>query len=192
MADMPPENSDMDLKTDAQLGLPLTCASCSRNNPPNRTTCLYCGKPLDVDSIRTDLAKVNYQRPEPWEDGFSLVYAGKPDLSNDVSDAAADMLQMNVETLKRILDVGVPIPLIYLKSLPDARLLASRLSQNGFDCAVVGDDLLQAKVPPSRVRSIKFENGAALLEDFNTGRMTEVSCDDKVLFVTGSLLKNLH
>ena len=202
MADTPPENSSFDVKTDARREMPLTgsdprfaaeeiiaCASCSRSNPPNRTTCLYCGKPLDVSSIRTDLATVNYQRPEQWEDGFSLVYAGKQGLSNDVIDAAADLLQIDVETVNRLFEIGAPTPLIYLRSLPDARLLASRLSEKGFDCAVVGDDLLQAKTPPSRVRSIKFENDLALLEDFNTGRINEVKYGERVLFVAGSLMR---
>jgi hypothetical protein len=202
MADMSPENSNFDAKLDALRELPTTendprfepheliaCSSCSRSNPPNRTACLYCGKPFEAGSVRTDLARINYQRPETWEDGFSLVFAGKGELSNEVIEFAADLLQTDVDSLKRILNISVPIPLIYLRSLPDAGLLASRLSQVGFGCALVGDDLLQSKVPPTRVRSIKFEDESAFLEGFNTGRTTPVGFDEKALFVTGSLLR---
>ena len=202
MADSPPENSDFDTKIDALRDLLLTendprfepdelisCKSCSRTNPPSRTACLYCGNPFEVASLRTDLAKINYQRPEAWEDGFSLVFAGKPELSSEVLEAASELLQLDIDMLSQILEVSVPAPIIYLRSLPDAGLLASRLSEKRFDCAVVGDDLLQAKVPPSRVRSIRFENEAALLEDFNTGQINEIKNNEKTLFVVGTIVR---
>ena len=203
MADTRDENSDLNAKMDALRELPLTesdprfssdemiaCKSCARQNPPTRTTCLYCGKSLDAALIRTDLTKLNYKRPEAWEDGFSLVYAGKGSLSDEVISQAAELLQMNVDSLKEILDAGVAIPLIYLRSLPDAELLASRLSQTGFDCAIVGDDLLQPKVPPTRVRSISFEEDGILLQDLNTSRVTTIKYDERILFAVGSLLKS--
>ena len=63
------------------------------------------------------------------------------------------------------------------------------LSEAGFDCAIVGDDLLQAKVPPTRVRSMQFETDSILLEDFNTSNVTRLNMDERVLLVTGSLIK---
>lgn len=202
MADTPLEKSDFNTESDVLRELPfsgtdprfepqelIACRSCSRSNPPNRTTCLYCGKPFETESIRTDLASVKYHRPEAWEDGFSLVYAGKGELSDDVIGRAAKLLQTSVEALRNILNVGVPIPLIYLRSLPDSRLLASQLSALTFNCAIVGDDLLQPALPPTRVRSIRFADEGAFLEDFNTSSVTQVRYQEKVLFVAGSLVK---
>ena len=202
MTEAPPENSDPDQKAADLSGLQITendprfgshemitCSACSRSNPPNRTACLYCGEPFEANFLRTDIARISYKRPEPWEDGFSLVFAGNEEPTTEVLDSAAKLLEMDTETVKDLLDLQVPIPLIYLKLLPDAGLLASRLSQIGFDCAVVGDDLLLSKVPPTRVRSIKFEDNAAVLEDFNTGRVTAVRFDERVLFVIGSVIK---
>jgi hypothetical protein len=71
----------------------------------------------------------------------------------------------------------------------DAGLLGARLSNIGFDCAIVGDDLLQAKVPPTRVRQIYFEDSRSLLKDFNTGKETAVQKDQRVLIVVGTIVK---
>lgn len=185
--------TEMRLTDDDQRFLPeelIACESCSRSNPPNRTSCLYCGKTFDVDVVNADIAKINYKSPDVWEDGYSLVYSGNNDLVDRVVRQAAELLRMSVESLDEILSVDASIPLIYLRFLPDADLLASRLSQIRFNCAVVGDDLLQAKVPPTRVRSVKFDDQSALFEDFNTGRTTPVRFDEKVIFVTGTFLRS--
>jgi hypothetical protein len=81
------------------------------------------------------------------------------------------------------------VPLIYLKSLPDAELIASRLVEIGFGCAIVGDDLLQARTPPTRVRSIIFESDGVFLEDFNSGKFVRVDRSEQLLIVTGSLVR---
>jgi hypothetical protein len=202
MADSPPENVNFDSKMEALRAIALTtdehrfspdemigCGACSRSNPPDRTSCLYCGVALEAASVRSDIAKINYQSPETWQDGFSLVYAGKSDLESSVVKKAADLLRLERDKLERMITVGFPIPLIYLKSLTDAALLGSRLSEAGFDCAILGDDLLQPKVPPTRVRAIRFETDSILLEDFNTSNVTTVRYDERVLLVTGSLVK---
>jgi hypothetical protein len=202
MADSPPENVNFDSKMEALREIALTtdehrfspdeiiaCTACSRSNPPDRASCLYCGVVLEAASVRTDIAKINYQSPETWQDGFSLIYAGKSDLESSVIKKAADLLRIEHEALESMMTVGVPIPLIYLKSLTDAGLLGSRLSEAGFDCAIVGDDLLQPKVPPTRARTIRFDTDSILLEDFNTSNVTPVKYDERVLVVTGSLVK---
>jgi hypothetical protein len=145
--------------------------------------------PLTAASVRTDFAKINYQPPEPWEDGFSLVFAGNPTLVDVTLLKAAELLRLELSTVEKVLNAGAPIPLSYLRSLPDAHLLASRLAQVGFECAIVGDDLLQARTPPTRVRSVIFEQNEILLEDFNTRKFSPVSCNDRVLLVTGALTK---
>lgn len=167
----------------------LVCRSCGRSVPPNRTTCLYCGMQVSSDAIKTDIAKINLRRPETWEDGFSLVYSGSRELNAETISTAAGLMQIERERLERILAVAAPVPLAYLKSLPDAELLALRLSQFGFDCAIVGDDLLQARTLPTRVRSVVFEDDAVLLQDFNNGKFSSVNQDEQVLIVTGALVK---
>ncbi len=193
MAQPPPENlPEMLLTEDDPRFSPdemLNCDVCGRSIPPNRTSCIYCGKPLSTDVVNAEIARINFQQPEAWQDGFSLVYSGQRELNTETIASASNLIQIESAFLEELLAVSAPMPLIYLKSLPDANLLASRLSEIGFDCAIVGDDLLQAKTPPTRVRSMIFENDSVLFEDFNNCKFSRVSRNERVLIVTGTLIK---
>jgi hypothetical protein len=202
MAGEPPEISNFESKLNAVSEIVATnddprfapdemvvCGDCSRSNPPVRATCLYCGGVLAADKIDLALAKVNFQRPDTWEDGFSLVYSGESQVSEAVMSSAAEILQTSSDDLAKMLNAGAGMPLVYLRSLPDSGLLGSRLSDIGFQCAVVGDDLLQADVPPTRVRRIRFDESCVRLEAFNTGAVTEVQFAENVLIVAGALVK---
>jgi hypothetical protein len=167
----------------------VTCGSCSRTSPPNRTSCLYCGDPLDIGSIDASEARINFQQPEPWEDGFSLVYSGALQPGGPVIESAAEMLHLDIEQMRKLLASRTPVPLVYLRTLADAGLLGSRLSAIGFDCAIVGDDLLQVRTLPTRLRSVAFENDRMLVVDFNTGKETAVNKQDPILIVAGSIIK---
>jgi hypothetical protein len=150
---------------------------------------MYCGKPLSSVAVDKATAKINFQRPEVWEDGFSLVYSGQGALHEETITAAAAMMQVERERIASALEFGRPLPLVYLKSLTDAEMLASRLTDIGFGCAIVGDDLLQARTPPTRVRSIIFESDGVFLEDFNSGTFVRVDRDEKLIVIAGSLVR---
>jgi hypothetical protein len=194
MAELPSENqfADIPLTEDDSRFSPdemLRCASCGRTVPPNRTTCMYCGKPIVSAAIDKATAKVNFQRPEAWENGFSLVYSGEAEPSVETISTASEIIQVDNEQILAALKTRIPVPLIYLKSLPDAELLASRLAEIGFGCAVVGDDLLQARTPPTRLRSILFESDGVFLEDFNSGKFVRADREEQMLIVAGSLVR---
>jgi len=202
MADRPAENIDEyatskkggDLAlTENTLGFApsdlIECRSCHRNNSPDRTGCLYCGHPFELPSVRAEIARVSYKRPELWEDGFSLVYSGNKELDGGIFKSASDLLRLDESDLEKLLSIRSPVPLIYLRSLADAQLLAFRLSEIGFDCAVVGDDLLQAETPPTRLRSVHFTGQAIVFSEFNTSKQFAIGIDDRVLIVNGSITK---
>ncbi|HYJ91521.1 MAG TPA: hypothetical protein VEV84_09450, partial [Pyrinomonadaceae bacterium] len=161
----------------------VACSECNRKNPPNRLACLYCGAGLDIAEIRSDIAKITFQRPEPWEDGFTIAYVGSQDLSIETIESAAKILQLELETFAQLLSPRMPVPIIYLKSLAEAQVLASQLSEIGFGCAVVGDDLLTPRRPPTRLRSLEFSDKGAVFLDFNTNLRFEFSYGDKLLLI---------
>src|SRR5262249_48242415 len=150
--DIPVTTTEVQFRPDEMT----VCGQCGRQNPPNRYSCLYCGSALDSSQVRSDLAQINFQPPESWEDGFSVIYTGKNEISSGAANRAADLLRIEIDKLIRLTAVGVPVPVAYLKSLPDAELLAARLTEIGLDCAIVGDDLLTPEMPPTRIRSIEF------------------------------------
>jgi len=194
MAESPSENQTADMlltQDDSRFSLSemLNCGSCGRSVAPNRTSCMYCGKPLASESIEKGAAKINFQRPEVWEDGFSLVYSGQVEPNTETISAVAEIMQVPREQISTVLGSRTAVPLTYLKSLPDAELLASRLAEIGFGCAIVGDDLLQARTPPTRLRSILFESDGVFFEDFNSGKFVRADREEQLLIVAGSLVK---
>jgi hypothetical protein len=202
MADMPSDIADSEPHRVAAGEMLLTeddprfsadkmvdCGECSRSNPPNRTMCIYCGAGLALEHLDPKITKINYQRPDVWEDGFSLIYSGKRDVPDTLIDKASLDLQIGPSDLGKILSLNAAVPLIYFRSLTDADLLASRLSDAGFHCAVVGDDLLQARTLPTRIRSARFDRDSVYLNDFNTGHEKLVHLDEKTQIIVGSLVK---
>ena len=202
MPQSPPEKPVAETRYGSAADLPATeadpryspeqmicCGKCERVNPPNRAACFYCGAELESTALDTRNAKVNFTRPEPWEDGFSLVYAGEnPPLPEGVA-VAAEQLQLQKERLEEILSASPALPLTYLRSLPDANMLAAGLSGQGFDCAIVGDDLLTPRIAPTRIRGLIFTGYAVVFEDFNTLKETSIDVTERVLVVTGTLAR---
>jgi hypothetical protein len=202
MADEPTASVDQDEKLKTIGGIPImeddarfraeemtACPACSRDNPPNRFSCLYCGGGLIPSEINVGLTQINFQRPQTWEDGFSVIYVGKGNLSDDIASRAAEILRIEADVFVDLAEVGAPVPIAYLKSLPDAELIASRLTEIGLECAIAGDDLLTPQIQPTRIRSVEFYDEGIILEDFNTANKIAVGAGERVLFVVGSIFK---
>lgn len=164
----------------------VACGSCSRPNPPNRLTCLYCGSALESTAIRPELVKPNLQRPESWEKGSSIVFKGGVSSDIDAASAAA-LLDLAPEDLSKLLDSGVAVPIAYLRSRPDAEIVASRLADMGISSSVVSDDDLNAETSPRRIRSLEFTAEGLRLFDFNTSHRFEIAADERVMIVGGTI-----
>jgi len=72
----------------------IECRKCGRKNPPDRTGCLYCGHDFENGLLNTTVARVSYKSPEPWEDGFSIVFAGDRKQEDLDLSVAADLLRL--------------------------------------------------------------------------------------------------
>ena len=162
--------------------------SCSRMNPPNRVACLYCGIDLDMAERPPDAVRLSRQRPEPWEDGFTVVYLGRRDSGPDTAEAA-EILGLEPDVLVQIERLNAPAPVAYLRSLAEAQIVAGRLTGIGFPAAVAGDDLLLPRTPPSRLRAIELGEAGAVFLDFNTGSRFEFGSTDRSVLVAGVICK---
>jgi len=96
---------------------------------------------------------------------------------------------METDEFARLMRAGTGMPIAYLKSLPDADLLASRLTDAGLKCAIMGDDLLTPQAVATRVRSVEFYDDGVILEDFNTADKIAIGSGERVLLVVGSIFK---
>src|SRR5688572_23318112 len=132
----------------------VACSRCLKLNPPNRTSCLYCAQAIDLPEDRKKSAKLNRRPLENWEKGFNLVFvppAGAPDVAE-----ISRYLSIDPVVLQRMIEVRHPIPIARLGSEADAVIAAGRLQNLALDTTVIGDDLLHADKPLTRLRAIEF------------------------------------
>jgi hypothetical protein len=167
----------------------IACAACLRTNPPNRAACLYCGSDLELTELLPGAVRLSLQGPESWEDGFTIAYLGQGRVDDDITAEAAEILRLEPDILAQLMRSGAPAPVAYLRSLSEAQIAASRLTEIGFPCAIAGDDLLMPKMPPSRLRGIEFGEVGAAFMDFNTASRFEFAETDHLLLVTGVICK---
>ena len=166
----------------------VACASCTRQNPPNRLNCIYCGRVLeiaDVTSVKTHLRKL-----EIWERGVNIIFCSK-DVSIDLNLAQlAGFLSIDAADMSMMMDAGTPLPIARVENEKEADIFLAGLEQFGLKCRLVKDDDLAADKPPVRLSAIEINDQQIKLRAFNTGNLTEAALSDLVLIVPGSIIEN--
>ena len=97
----------------------VACTKCSKRNPPNRTSCLYCAQPIDLPEDRKARAKLNLRPLENWEKGFNIVFlppARNPEIAN-----ISRYLSIDPDVFQRMLEVGSPFPIARIEWRPMPR-----------------------------------------------------------------------
>ena len=110
----------------------IACAACLRTNPPNRAACLYCGSDLELTELLPGAVRLSLQGPESWEDGFTIAYLGQGRVDDNITAEAAEILRLEPDILAQLMRSGAPAPVAYLRSLSEAQIAASRLTEIGF------------------------------------------------------------
>jgi hypothetical protein len=116
----------------------VTCQKCARTNSPLRTTCIYCGDPLPVGDRLLSAEELVLRPPAEWEKGFNVIVTSESQEKAD-SRAAAALLRLEEEDVRRLVDAGLPAPVIRVSTRTEADLVATRLSQFHFRTWVVSD-----------------------------------------------------
>jgi len=187
------ENTDLvlteSIRYDPQTDM-ITCPGCGRLSPPDRSTCIYCGRELPVTEASRNVAPKHLRRPEGWENGFNVVFVSvAEDIGKVNPEILADALSLDVKTVTKILDLGGPLPVFRAASETDAMRLSTYLRSNGLACAIVADKTLSVDAPPRRIRRVDFLGEAIKLTLFNTGNVVEASRENVGLFVTGAIIE---
>lgn len=168
----------------------IACKTCGRTSPPNRTSCLYCGKPLELDQIQFDIARLNLREVENWESGFNLILpVGLKPVSVNEREKAAKILGFSAEFLAKIFEANEALPIVRLGSLQDAKLAKAKLEQLHLEAVIVSDDELHPKEPARRLRKIEFEHERICLTLFNSGETVFIPNDKLTLIVCGSVFE---
>ena len=165
----------------------LLCDSCSRQNPPNRTNCLYCGAELAITAAQFAGARPLIRALEPWEQGFNVIYRAKKSADEVSIKNIASFLSLEMEEVEAMLGVNSPLPVARVESFNLAEILVGELGKLGLSCSVVGDADLAADKPLVRLATMEISETAFHFIDFNTRLTTEVPFGDLVLIVRGHL-----
>jgi len=162
----------------------VSCDRCGRQNPPNRTSCLYCGNVL---SIVVDAAQLGttFRKLEPWERGWNLVVT---DIAGADMEAVGQLCRLDVSYLQSVAEARRPLPVLRLENEGIAEHLFQRLAEHGAAARVISDDALHPGTSPVRLRQIGFGVDGASLTDFNTGKVIEVEWPELALAVSGQLI----
>lgn len=165
----------------------ITCDRCARQNPPNRLECLYCGHGLAVDAGRMELMRPAPRPLESWETGFSVIV--RTTLSEAVSDmdAVSVVTGLGVSELRAIASAERPMPVAMLGSENEADIMVAALNKLGVDAFVITDESLVPEQPSVRLRGIEFEDAAVTLIEFNSGNRINISQEDLILIVAGTI-----
>ena len=166
----------------------VACPKCGKQNPPNRSGCLYCAAELELpEGLEVDV-RLNLRTLEAWENGSNIVFvppAGEADAA-----AIARYLKYEPETVEQMLGARFPFPLARLESASDAEAAVKQLKTLGLNALVVSDIDLKIGKPNTRLRSVEFGSDSISLTCFNTAEVTKLKSGDIALIVTGRIVES--
>jgi hypothetical protein len=150
------------------------CGKCGRANPPNRSACMYCGSAMGGNAA---ISALDDELLESWQKGYNVV------LSAETDSVAGE----HADAIRAALQNGSSVPIGRFSSETKAAAVADELVRSGAVGQIVSDEELAADRPPVRARSVRFENEALYVTDFNTGETRRFASSDLKLIVAGVL-----
>ena len=162
----------------------LECEGCSRQNPPNRTSCIYCGRELAIKAADLENTKPVIRKLDAWESGFNIIFRSV--LSGAPGSVSFVLPECTVD-LDSIVESSIPLPIARVESLKLAEILVELFDGLGLRCTVVSDADLSADRPPIRLRRIVITDRHFELIDFNANTGTLVPFEEIALIVAGQL-----
>ncbi len=165
----------------------IRCEECLRANPPTRINCLYCSVPLPLTEASARLRKPVLRPPEKHQLGYNtILLPQRANVCEEAIGAAATLLKLKDEDLRRILNENLALPLARTASREESALIFERLGELGFRAVNIADDDLGTAI--RRVKSIRFD-AAELV--FNPGAKDEFKCawSEIVLIVPARLVR---
>lgn len=163
----------------------IECEKCGRKSPPTRLKCLYCGTELKVSAEQTEFIKPSLRKLEDWEKGFNLIF--QPSESNSENfEAIANLLHLEKDSVKNILENKLPMPLARTESITEAEVLLHKLKELKVESKIISDENLNLEKLPRRLRGLEFYDDKLILILFNADEIAEIPYEEINLIVTGT------
>ncbi|MBD0369579.1 MAG: hypothetical protein ICV60_01895 [Pyrinomonadaceae bacterium] len=169
----------------------VTCAECLRANPPTRSNCFYCSAKLPLqETAAASRRRLALRQPEKWEEGYNVILGERaPEASDELLGEVSELLKLEREAARRILESAKPLPLARVDSSEEAGLVAERLGTCGLSVLVVSDsDLMMKDEHRRRARAFDFENAGLVAHAAGSKEAWRAAWADITLMVTGRLV----
>ena len=163
------------------------CNACGRQNPPNRTKCMYCGDELEIATEDLTQIKPIIRPMESWERGFNVILTGTTAGADISIVKIASLISRDAADVESILTADAPIPLARLETSRDAEIMIGALAVLGLSCKIFSDEDLAADKLPTRLAGIEIGDGAFKFIDFNTRAGSEILSTELALIIPGNL-----
>lgn len=160
----------------------VTCEGCDRQNPPDRSSCLYCGRRLST--VASDLSSIKPSRREIDEAEKAFIIAGS--LNGKVREAAT-LFDIEAEQLDAAGASASVLPFGRFADRGEAEIFVGRAIGRDISCRVIAEKDLDGERPPVRLRSISFMPKGIAVTEFNTGDVWRFHADDIRAVVLGQI-----
>jgi hypothetical protein len=169
----------------------ITCDECLRSNPPTRIACLYCGSTLPETESSARLRRPTLIPPDKSRPGYNSIFSPQSQTTFDDKQLheAGQFLKLTRESLQKLLDAPVPMPLAYTATEAEANLVTQRMSEFGIQAQTVSD--AQLGISGScvvRIRALQFNEESLSLRSSTAGNHKEIAYSELVLLVQGRLV----
>src|SRR5947209_6066909 len=169
----------------------ITCDACLRANPPTRTSCLYCAAQLPKTEANAALQRPQLRKLEKWEQGFNVILLPKTEaqVSEEVLKDAAQLLRLEQEELRRIVELSLPLPLARAATDQEASLIESKVKEMELNALVIADaDLTLTNSVQKRARAFELNESELVAHSAGGADVWRLAWTEIILLVAGRLI----
>ena len=168
----------------------IVCDKCSRNNPPTRLDCLYCGTDLNISEIQSSNLKPILRKIEAHEKGCNLIYlANLVDWDESNLIEVAKMTRFDKTLLRELVEMKKSLPLARTKLSKEVGIVSKRLEEMGIETIALEDEYFELEHPVKRLRGIDLSENKVKMRLFNTEDYIEFEATELCLVVVGALFE---
>jgi len=162
------------------------CNGCSRTNPPNRSTCLYCGATLPITELSAFSTSLAAEDDANSATAFHVVACSSSTIEELRLNEIAELLNLKPSELQSLLTAG-SAPIFSAPSEKQAQTAVAKLAAQGVTTQVVSDAQLAVDNPPQTITALEV-HADDLLTAVRRGKQTVATrWSDVMLIVMGRL-----
>jgi hypothetical protein len=163
------------------------CAACSRANPPTRTSCLYCGAPLEITHVDAFSAVAPQETEAGSSVSFHVVGIAGPQVEGAALEQVAGLLDKKLSEVKLLLDHSIGAPLFRAESEEQAQVVAEKLREQGLRTCIIPDEQFAVERAPVAVSALEITNDSVVGRVGRSKQTVAAAWADITLVVTGRL-----